>query len=62
VLREVEYEPVEGALSKAQFGRVYRQFLRHLVTDVDREIRTRRGRIGKETMGFWNRVVERCRQ
>lgn len=61
VLREVEYEPVEGALPKTQFNQVFRPFLRDLVVQLDERIRGSRGRIGQEMMGFWDRVVERCR-
>ena len=61
VLREVEYEPVEGALPKAQFSRVYRAFLRDLVVELDERVRGCRERIGKEMLGFWDRMVERCR-
>jgi hypothetical protein len=61
VLREVEYEPAEGALTKAHFGRVYWPFLRDLVEELHKEVRGYRGQIGKELLDFWNRVVERCR-
>jgi len=61
VLREVEYESIEGAVPKAHFSRVYRSFLRDLVVELDEKVRGYRGRIGKDMMGFWDRVVERCR-
>lgn len=61
VLREVDYEPVDGALPKPQFGRVYRPFLRNLVEELDERVGGCRGRIGTEMLGFWSRVVERCR-
>ncbi|MGA2034322.1 MAG: hypothetical protein ABSG68_18915 [Thermoguttaceae bacterium] len=62
VLHEVKYEPVDGALPKAQFGRVYYPFLRELVTGLDKQLRETRGRIGKELLNFWDRVVEQCRK
>ena len=61
VLREVEYAPVEGALPKDQFDQVYHPFLRDLVVQLDERVRGSRERIGKDMLGFWDRVVERCR-
>lgn len=60
VLREVEYTPVEGALSKAQFRRVYRSFVRDLAVELDGRVSGGRERLGKDTIAFWDRVVERC--
>ena len=40
----------------------YAPFLRGLVAGLDERIRGCRGRIGKEMLGFWDRVVERCRK
>lgn len=61
VLREVEYDSVDGALPKAQFDRVYVSFLRDLVAELDVQVRGCRERIGKEILGFWDRVVGQCR-
>ena len=61
VLREVGYEPVEDALPRDQFDQVYYCFLRDLVVELDERVRGCRERIGKEMLGFWDRVVERCR-
>lgn len=60
VLREVQYEPADGALSKAQFGQVFRPFLRNLVAEMDGKVREARGRIGRDLLTFWERMVERC--
>jgi hypothetical protein len=60
VLREVDYEPADGALPKAAFDRIYLPFLRGLVVELDRQISERRGCIGRQVLGFWDRVVERC--
>jgi len=62
VLREVDYEPVEGALPKAQFDGVYRPFLHDLVSELHEKVLPCRRRIGKELVSFWERVVERCRK
>jgi hypothetical protein len=61
VLREVEYESVDGALSKAKFDGIYIPFVRSLVADLDERVRACRERIGKEILNFWGRVVKRCR-
>ena len=62
VLREVEYDPVDGALPKARFDGVYVPFLRDLVAELDARVRGCRERIGKEVLGFWDRVVKRWRK
>ena len=61
VLNEVEYEPVDGALSKAEFDRRYAPFLHDLIERLDKEVRTHRSRMGPELLGFWKRVVDQCR-
>lgn len=61
VLREVEYEPAEGALPKDQFKQVFHSFLRDLVVRLDEQMRGCRERIGKDMLGFWDRVIQRCR-
>ena len=61
VLREVAYQQVDGALGKAEFNRTYFAFLRELVDKLDAEIGPHRPRMPKDLMGFWNRVVQRCR-
>jgi hypothetical protein len=60
VLREVDYGPVDGALTKKEFGRIYVTFLRELVGKLDERLRESRGRIGRDVAAFWDRVVERC--
>ena len=61
VLREVDYQPSDGCLPKAEFERVFRLFLRELAGKLERQIDGHRGRISEDSMHFWNRVVERCR-
>lgn len=60
VLREVDYQEIDGALPKVEFERVYHSFLRSLVAELDGQVRGFRGRIGKQMLDFWDRVVERC--
>ena len=62
VLREVDYETGDGAVPKAQFNRVYRSFLRGLVADLDGRVSGCRARLGRDMLGFWDRVVERCQK
>jgi hypothetical protein len=61
VLREVDYQPSDGCLPKAEFEKVFRLFLRELVGKLEGQIDARRGRISEDSMQFWNRVVARCR-
>lgn len=61
VLCEVDYQPNDGSLSKREFGKVFRMFLRDLAERIGREIEPRRGRMPRDLMRFWDRVVQRCR-
>jgi hypothetical protein len=61
VLREVDYQPSDGSLSKGEFEAVFRPFLRELAGRLGQQIDTHRNRISKDMMRFWERVVERCR-
>ena len=60
VLREVDYEPAEGALSRTEFHEVYDTFLRELARKLGREVEAHRGLLSEEPAEFWNRVVKRC--
>ena len=60
VLREVDYEPAEGALSRTEFHEVYDTFLRELVRKLGHEVEAHRGLLSEEPAEFWNRVVKRC--
>lgn len=62
VLREVDYQPSDGALPKSEFEKVFRSFVRELADRLARQIDTHRDRISKDLMHFWDRVVERCRE
>jgi hypothetical protein len=61
VLREVDYQPSEGSLSKGTFEQVFRPFLRDLAARIGQTIAADHSRISKDTMRFWERVMERCR-
>jgi len=60
VLREVDYQPSNGALPKSEFEKDFRSFVRELADRLGRQIDGHRDRISKDLMHFWERVVERC--
>lgn len=62
VLREVEYQPNEGSLPKAEFNEVYRPFLRELVEKLCPLVEVNRVRVSDDLMKFWDRVVKLCRE
>jgi len=62
VLRDVKYQPVEGALKRSDFDDVFDNFLRELIARLDRETQPHRHSIDTELKAFWERVVQRCRE
>ena len=60
VLHEVDYQPSEGALSKAEFETVFRDFLKGLALKLGEGARACRDRVSADLLDFWDRVVERC--
>lgn len=60
VLREVEYEPAEGMLPKAEFGKIYQGFLRELAAKLREQVETQRALVSADMSRFWHGVVERC--
>ena len=62
VLREVEYQPAEGSLPKAEFNEVFRPFLRELVEMVCPLAEENRVRVSDDLMKFWDRVVKQCQE
>jgi hypothetical protein len=60
VLREVDYQPTDGSLPKAQFEKVFRPFLRELANKLGQQIESHRHRITDDLMRFWERVLEQC--
>ncbi len=60
VLNEVDYQPGEDALSKADFDKVFQFFLKEMIAKLVIQVDTNRGRISKELLKFWAQVVKRC--
>ncbi|MBE7558423.1 hypothetical protein HS125_05570 [bacterium] len=61
VLREVDYQPRDGALSKPDFEAIFRPFLGELANRLDSDVTCIRDRLGAGALQFWDRVLERCR-
>jgi hypothetical protein len=61
VLREVDYQPGDGSLPKAEFEKVFRSFLKDLADKLMQQVNGHRDRVSEDSMHFWKRVVERCR-
>ena len=61
VLREVDYEPAAGCLSKSEFDEEFRPFLSDLARDLQAQIDALQANVSLELMGFWRRVLEQCR-
>lgn len=60
VLREVDYKPVAGALTRPEFERIYRPFLHELAAKLAEAVREFSSETAEELLVFWNRVEERC--
>jgi hypothetical protein len=60
VLHEVDYQPSDGALPKSEFEKIFRSFLCELALKLQQQIDAHRGRVSKDIIQFWDRVVERC--
>jgi hypothetical protein len=60
VLREVNYQSIDGALPKADFDEIYKSFLRKLVDRIEPQVQARHDAISGETLHFWESVVKRC--
>ena len=61
VLREVDYTPGAGCLPKSEFDAEFRPFLSDLADNLQEQIATLQSKVSPELMGFWRRVVDRCR-
>ena len=61
VLREVDYEPAPGCLSKPEFDSEFRAFLRDLADGLQEKIAAEQANVSPELMDFWRRVLEQCR-
>jgi hypothetical protein len=62
VLREVDYQPRDGSLPKAEFEKVFRPFLMDLADKLRQKIDEHRDRLSNDLVNFWERVLERCRE
>lgn len=60
VLREVDYQPIDGALSKEEFEKAFRPFLRELANRFVQEMRKHRSHLSGDVLHFLGRVVESC--
>lgn len=60
VLREVDYQPQEGALSKREFESAFRPFLSELAQRLGQAVVEVNGQTAEELLAFWRRVEERC--
>jgi hypothetical protein len=61
VLREVDYQPSDGALPKNDFEEVYRAFLSQLAGELHQRTEASCGRVSPQVLLFWERVLEECR-
>ena len=62
MLAEVDYKPVEGALTKRKFNRIFGDFLGRTTARVHTEANRVRKKLAPEVHGFWRRVRRRCRR
>ncbi|RQV93527.1 hypothetical protein EH220_08120 [bacterium] len=62
VLNEVDYQPSDGSLPKAEFEKTFRSFLRELAVKLRQQIEVYRDHLSNDLMEFWERVVERCQE
>lgn len=60
VVREVDYQPQDGALSAAEFDRTFRSFLTDLARDLRGKVEGHRGQVSADLWEFWERVVKQC--
>lgn len=62
VLREVDYQPSDGALPKAEHEKIFRPFLGELANKLQQQVETHRDRVSEDLMQFWERVVQVCQE
>lgn len=62
LLREVNYQSIDGYLPKADFERVFRSFISEMAEMLDHQIDAHRNLVSDELIDFWKRVVKRCRE
>ena len=61
VLREVDYAPSDGCLSKQAFNAEFRPFLRDLADRLQEQIASQQSGVSQELMSFWRQVLDQCR-
>jgi hypothetical protein len=61
MLYEVDYQPSDGSLPKAEFDKVFRSFLKELAAKLGQKIDAHRDNVSEDVTTFWKRVEERCR-
>ena len=61
VLREVDYAPGDGCLSKQEFEGVFWPFLRELADHLEEQIVVRRSTVSPSLVDFCRRIFDRCR-
>ena len=61
VLREVDYKPKEGSLSKKEFDLVFQPFLRELAEEMSEAVAAHHEHVSEEVLDFWQRVLGLCR-
>lgn len=62
VLRDVDYQPEDGSISKEEFEAVFHPFLRGLAERLSANIDATNPSVTGDVMGFWERVVSVCRK
>jgi hypothetical protein len=62
VLREIDYQPSDGAMTKAEFVKLFRPFLKELAEQLGHQIKPHQERLSDELMQFWERVLEQCQE
>ncbi len=61
VLHEVDYVSSDGSLSKQEFDTEFRLFLRELADKLQEQVAAQQSNISPEPLGFWLRVLDKCR-
>ncbi|MGD9713288.1 MAG: phospholipase D family protein [Thermomicrobiales bacterium] len=60
VLREVEYQPSDGSLPKAEFEKTFRRFLSELANKLQQQVDAHCDQVSLELLHFWQRVLDKC--
>lgn len=60
VLSEVNYQPADGCLTKSEFEEVFKDFLCHLVSKLQKEVAARKLNVSRDILALWRRAVDQC--